>query len=241
MTDRGRLQRLFVGLLLLAASIAVLNLQGRWLLAQGYARYANESLQVAIGDPDTRVATEWAVRLEPFPVTPHLLAAAVLEQQSRHGAALAHSRSALRYGAADPMVWLSHAHLKLRLGEIDNELSEALRRIDQIAPRSYWIQYRKAMLGLSYWEWSTIDQRSSWRTSIAFVLDTEPRQFLRDVLLSRQENLFCREFRRHSGEFEPWCQGALMARRICFTPPVPQHALSWCEQLGFARDVADGF
>jgi hypothetical protein len=154
--------------------------------------------------------------------------------------ALEHSRAALRYGAADPAVWLAHAHLKLRLGQADDELTAALMRIDELAPRSYWVQYRKARLGLNYWSWSTPEQRAAWRRSVAFILDTDPRELLRDVLWSRQEALFCREFRGHTRALQPWCDGAQQARRVCFTPPVPPQAQSWCQELGFVREFLDG-
>jgi hypothetical protein len=243
MTDRLRSRRWLatgIGLLMLALASGGLVVQARWLLALGYQHYAHETLNSAANGTDAQVSAEWAIRLTPFAVAPHLLAAAVLERQGEGARALEHSRAALRYGAADPAVWLAHAHLKLRLGQADDELTAALMRIDELAPRSYWVQYRKARLGLNYWSWSTPEQRAAWRRSVAFILDTDPRELLRDVLWSRQEALFCREFRGHTRALQPWCDGAQQARRVCFTPPVPPQAQSWCQELGFVREFLDG-
>jgi hypothetical protein len=243
MTDRLRSPRglaLCLGLLMLALASGALVVQARWLMSLGYEHYARETLSRGANGTDAQVAAEWAIRLAPFAVTPHLLAAAVFERQREPVRALAHSRAALRNGAADPAVWLAHAHLKLRLGQADDELTLALNRIDELAPRSYWVQYRKARLGLNYWAWSTPEQRTAWRRSVDFVLDTDPRDLLRDVLWSRQEELFCREFRRHASGLQPWCDGAQQARRVCFTPPVPAQAQSWCHGLGFVMEFLDG-
>jgi hypothetical protein len=226
-----------IGFLLLLVSLAGLMLNGRWLLAQGYARYTVEHLQDGSNGADGRVAAEWAVRLTPYAVRPYLLSAAVLERAGQQSAALEQSRRALRYGAADPFVWLTHARLKMRVGQMDDELTLALSRVEQLAPRSYWLQSRMATLGLQYWEWGRPDQRASWTRSIDFVLATDAQTFLRTVLSMRRETLFCREFRTRATVLEPWCQGALAARQLCYTTPRRPGIQAWCRRVGLSMDL----
>ncbi len=226
----------WVGMLLvLALVMAVLN--ARWLLAEGYTRYANDYLRNASNGDDGLVAAEWAVKLTPFAVRPRLLAAAVLERAGEPQAALEQSRQALRNGAADPFAWLLHARLKMRLGQMDDELSFALARTEQMAPRSYWLRSRSAMLGLQYWEWGRPDQRAAWIRSVDFVLATDAKPFLRMVLNTRGETLFCREFRTRAVSLEPWCHGALAARQICYTKPQRPGTQAWCRRIGLSMDL----
>ncbi|HXG28137.1 MAG TPA: hypothetical protein VNJ47_04725, partial [Nevskiales bacterium] len=177
------------------------------------------------------------VRLTPFAVGPRLIAAAVLERAGEPQTALEQSRLALRHGAADPFVWHAHARLKMRLGQMDDELSFALARIEQLAPRSYWLRSRNATLGLQYWEWGRPDQRAAWVRDVDFVLATDAQAFLRTVLSMRRETLFCREFRTRTAALEPWCRGALAARQICYTTPQRPGTQAWCRRVGLSMDL----
>jgi hypothetical protein len=201
-------------------------------MAQGYLRYASEHLRYDRKGEDGLIAADWAVRLSSYAARPLVIQSAILASMGQREAALGASRKALKYGAMDPYVWQSHAQLKLRLGQMDDELTMALKQMNMLAPRNFWFQERNARLGLSYWNWGRPEHRALWAESIEFVLKTDTREFLRSILITRQEERFCREFRAVVPELDPWCGGALRARQLCYTQPVMPGLQAWCSRNG---------
>jgi hypothetical protein len=225
-----------VGFLSLLLALTALLLNGRWLLAQGYERYAAEYAARAGGD-NGQLAADLAIRLTPYAVRPHLLASLLYELQQQPQLALEQGQQALRHGASDPFVWMAYAHLRMRLNLMDDELAHALAEVERLAPYSYWLQSRNARLGLQYWEWGTAGHRRLWLRSIDFVLKTDARSFLRYVLAMRREELFCREFQDRGEPLAAWCHGALRARRLCFMPPINPGVRDWCRRNGLSSEM----
>jgi hypothetical protein len=235
-----RILGLCFGFLLLTIALATASLHGRALMAEGYLRYANERLRSGDTGTNSRVAADLAVRLSPFPARPHAVRAAILEAGGERAAALEESRKALKSGGNNPFLWLAHAHLKLRLGQTDDELTTALRRLDQLAPHDFWIHQRNARLGLQYWNWGKPEHQALWRKSIEFVIRTDGRSLLSNVVISHQEKLFCREFKTSTPLLEPWCSGVLRARQLCYAQAAGSKLHAWCKRYGLSPDSLDG-
>ena len=225
-----------MGSFLLLVAVVCLGLNGRWLLAQGYARYASEYLRYGANGKQGLVAADLATRLTPYASRSHVLRAGIFERERRYEESLEALRSALTYGANNPFIWQVYIRLKLRRNQFDGELAEAMQQVVQLAPTSFWLHSENARLGLQYWEWGKPEHRHFWSASTHFVLKTHSKALRQTVLNIRKEELFCSEYGGHSHGVRAWCRRALTSRQKCFTAPPRRPPGGWCKYVGFVQD-----
>lgn len=232
--------RLTLGLVLLLSALCMIAVNGRWLLAQGYLRYANESLLVGEPSDQARVSADLAVRFSPYSARAQVIRAAVLEQELAYTEAENVLLQAISLAPSNPFIWQVYVRYKFRRSEVDAELARALAEVARLAPNSFWLHSENARLGLLHWMWGGPDHRRLWTDSIQRVLATNPRAFLQTALLHHREGILCSEFQYAIKGMPAWCRRAVVAREACFRrPPAPGFG-GWCRHHGLVQDPLNG-
>lgn len=235
-TASGRAFSSITGLILFLFAAAGATLNARWLLAEGYGHYANEYARRGLNGPNALAASALTIRFSPYAVTPRVTRSVLLEQAGRHEEAVSVLSDALKYGSRDPSAWQQYVRLQVGRRDTSVGVAQALERVQQLAPKSYWFHAENAELALQYWNWGSDIQKALWTESIRYVLSVDARSFALTVIRERKEELFCRELQREIPSLKQWCAGALVARRHCSQVPL-KRGVGWCKRMGLVPDA----
>lgn len=146
-----------------------------------------------------------------------------------------HGLSAIRLAPADGYLWAEYAQFLLRAGAPDQDVYQATRRSNHLAPSSRSVQRSNAQAAQQYWFFAGDLLQDEWMRSMQFMLRHEPAKFRRMMIQSRRAELLCPLIGDALGE-AMWCAQLAEASRQCARPRrLKAEEKNWCRMMGFVK------
>ena len=219
-----------LALLLAALAIfAVTAVAGRAFLADLYAGYGDVRQRGGTPGPVTLRASELARGLAPWRA---VLLARYGESLAAHaGLAAAEPvlAQALARAPGDAFVWRYKARTLQRHGEFGAPLLRVLERTQALAPNARGLQLAAAIDGLYYWRHAGPELQQFWLARMRQAVHRDERRFLRAVIRSEREQIFC-GYVGTQLKLRRWCGLVARYRAHCNSGETPKGQLEWCRR-----------
>jgi hypothetical protein len=187
----------------MVACIALAGVNGLALVSAAYARLVERQLDRA-ESPAVEAAARTASALTPWSSQRLALQGWVAAERGDPVSEALYA-GALRWAPADPLIWAELVLAQSRLGRFDDSMAVALRRANELAPRSPAVQGSNAAVGLSYWQRGSEVIRALWLESMRYELEHNSRTFLHAAMSRGQALTFCSGPGAALG-IESWCR-----------------------------------
>lgn len=221
----------FALLLAALAGCTLTAFAGRAFLADLYAGYGEVRQRGATPGPVTLRASELARELAPWRAMLHARYAESLAAHAGLAAAEPVLAQALAQAPGDAFVWRYKARTLARHGEFGVPLLRVLERTQALAPNARGLQLAGAIDGLYYWRHGGPELQQFWLARMRQTLRRHERPFLRAVIRSEREQIFC-GYVGGQLKLQRWCNQISGLRTHCNSGKATKGQLDWCRRSG---------